>query len=493
MDSFLVDSDSATVIPKDLGEMPKEQFANADLFSDHSRFPSSNEEKTDISQKFSAEDDLLGHSFSMPPKPVPDYKMLTHEKDTFDDFFLEAETKKTTEPATADINTLLDIGAPDFLEPQKKPNNDAKQEKQIFTDSAPFGAGPDEPIQAAKNDIESDYMNPYAEVRSNTTAQSQKHEEPSAGSNPSSDSVEKEDIFSAFASHNKKDHFVEPHFEDSSSAGSNVAAAAAVVAPPEPPAPVAVPPPTPAVTENVTPPKPVAPVKQPSQEKPKPAESSEQCIQAEKLFKQFGLDAWFKPEKLHPKVESLIYWRDVKKSAIVAGSGLTILLAMSLFSLISVFSYVSLLVLFGTVSFRIYKNVLQAVQKTSEGHPFKEYLDIDLTLSQEKVQQLTTVAVAHANALLSELRRLFLVEDLVDSIKFGVVLYCLTYVGAIFNGMTCVIIAFVALFTLPKVYENNKQSIDAYLELVRSKILEITEKVKAAVPLGKKVESDKEK
>ncbi|XP_058454225.1 reticulon-1-A isoform X2 [Malaya genurostris] len=203
--------------------------------------------------------------------------------------------------------------------------------------------------------------------------------------------------------------------------------------------------------------------------------------------------AWFKPEKLHPKVESLIYWRDVKKSAIVAGSGLTILLAMSLFSLISVFSYVSLLVLFGTVSFRIYKNVLQAVQKTSEGHPFKEYLDIDLTLSQEKVQQLTTVAVAHANALLSELRRLFLVEDLVDSIKFGVVLYCLTYVGAIFNGMTCVIIAFVALFTLPKVYENNKQSIDAYLELVRSKILEITEKVKAAVPLGKKVESDKEK
>lgn len=70
-------------------------------------------------------------------------------------------------------------------------------------------------------------------------------------------------------------------------------------------------------------------------------------------------------------VESLIYWRDVKKSGAVFGAGLTILIAMSLFSLISVFSYVSLLALFGTVSFRIYKNVLQAVQKTSEGHPFK--------------------------------------------------------------------------------------------------------------------------
>lgn len=70
----------------------------------------------------------------------------------------------------------------------------------------------------------------------------------------------------------------------------------------------------------------------------------------------------------------------------------------------------------------------------------REYLDTDLALSQEKVQQLSTVAVAHVNALVTELRRLFLVEDLVDSIKFGVVLYCLTYVGAIFNGMTCVII-----------------------------------------------------
>ena len=67
----------------------------------------------------------------------------------------------------------------------------------------------------------------------------------------------------------------------------------------------------------------------------------------------------------------MIYWRDVKKSGIVFGAGLTILLALSYCSLISVFAYVSLIVLAGTVAFRIYKNILQAVQKTSEGHPFK--------------------------------------------------------------------------------------------------------------------------
>lgn len=70
-------------------------------------------------------------------------------------------------------------------------------------------------------------------------------------------------------------------------------------------------------------------------------------------------------------VESLIYWRDVKKSGVVFGIGLAVLLAMSMFSLISVFAYLSLLTLVGTISFRIYKTIMSAVQKTSEGHPFK--------------------------------------------------------------------------------------------------------------------------
>lgn len=203
--------------------------------------------------------------------------------------------------------------------------------------------------------------------------------------------------------------------------------------------------------------------------------------------------AWFKPDRLHPRVESLIYWRDLKKSGAVFGTGLIILLAISFFSVISVVAYASLLVLLGTVSFRIYKTVLQAIQKTSDGHPFKDYLELDLVLPQEKVQQAATVSVAHVNAFLAELRRLFLVEDLVDSIKFGLLLWSLTYLGSWFNGITLVVLAWIALFTLPKVYENNKQSIDTYVALVRNKLLEITEKVKAAVPIGKKPESDKEK
>jgi hypothetical protein len=71
---------------------------------------------------------------------------------------------------------------------------------------------------------------------------------------------------------------------------------------------------------------------------------------------------------------------------------------------------------------------------------FREFLELDVSLPQNKVKEVSEVAVAHINAAVVELRRLFLVEDLVDSIKFGVLLWTLTYLGAWFNGMTLIII-----------------------------------------------------
>lgn len=70
-------------------------------------------------------------------------------------------------------------------------------------------------------------------------------------------------------------------------------------------------------------------------------------------------------------MESIIYWRDVQKSGMAFGAGLALLLAIALYSVISVVAYASLLVLLGTVSFRVFKTVQATIQKTNEGHPFK--------------------------------------------------------------------------------------------------------------------------
>ncbi|XP_046962842.1 reticulon-1 isoform X1 [Vanessa cardui] len=237
------------------------------------------------------------------------------------------------------------------------------------------------------------------------------------------------------------------------------------------------------------------PKPEPKQEsKPEPQRKpTAHVIEAEVIFCQMGLDAWFDPQRLHPEVESLIYWRSAGRSGAALGAGLALLVALACCSVVSVLAYSSLLALSAAVAFRIYKNVLQAVQKTNEGHPFKWLLEKDISVPAERAQSLAAGATAHLNAALAELRRLFLVEDLVDSLKFGVLLWCLTYVGACFNGITLIILGWIALFTLPKAYEMNKPQVDANLELARAKINEISAKVRAAVPLGRKAESEKDK
>lgn len=85
-------------------------------------------------------------------------------------------------------------------------------------------------------------------------------------------------------------------------------------------------------------------------------------------------------------VLELIYWRDVKKTGVVFGSMMFVLLSLTFFTILSVLAYLSLAILTVTMSFRIYRSVMQTVQKTTEGHPFKyvltrgEHFTLDLIL-----------------------------------------------------------------------------------------------------------------
>ncbi|KAM4662949.1 reticulon-1 isoform 2-T2 [Discoglossus pictus] len=182
------------------------------------------------------------------------------------------------------------------------------------------------------------------------------------------------------------------------------------------------------------------------------------------------------------KAIDLLYWRDVKQTSIVFGSLLLMLFSLTQFSVVSVIAYLALAALSATISFRIYKSVLQAVQKTDEGHPFKSYLDMEISLSQEQIQKYTDCLQVYTNSIVKELRRLFLVQDLVDSLKFAVLMWLLTYVGALFNGLTLLIMAVVSMFSLPAVYDKYQAQIDQYLGLVRNNMNTIVAKIQAKIP-----------
>uniref|UniRef100_A0A3Q2SNN4 Reticulon n=1 Tax=Fundulus heteroclitus TaxID=8078 RepID=A0A3Q2SNN4_FUNHE len=178
----------------------------------------------------------------------------------------------------------------------------------------------------------------------------------------------------------------------------------------------------------------------------------------------------------------LLYWRDVKTTGVVLGAALLLLLALTVCSIVSVCSYIGLALLSVTICFRIYKGILQAIQKSDEGHPFKQYLDQEVALSEDMVHKYSDVVLEKLNWSIGELRRLFLVEDLVDSIKFAVLMWILTYVGALFNGLTLLILGVVGAFSCPIVYEKHQAQIDHYLALVNNQIKDVVGKVQAKVP-----------
>merc|ERR1711944_312822 len=120
---------------------------------------------------------------------------------------------------------------------------------------------------------------------------------------------------------------------------------------------------------------------------------------------------WLTPELQ----EHLVYWNNPLETGVVFGSVLVLMVAVKYMSLISVVANLGLALVTSTVAFRIYKSVLSAVKKTDDsGHPFKKYLDIDVTLPSDKVFEFTDKVVSDLNALLKRLKTIFLVEDLVE-------------------------------------------------------------------------------
>jgi len=198
------------------------------------------------------------------------------------------------------------------------------------------------------------------------------------------------------------------------------------------------------------------------------------------------LSSWLKG--VDPRVIDLIYWRDVKKTGIVFGVMLTVLLCLAVFSLVSVVAYLSLALLTVTFSFVVYKKIMQAVQKSGDGHPFSCILNHDITLKEDKLKPVIASVLSNVNKMAHELRRLFLIEDLVDSVKFGLMLWVSTYIGSWMNGITIVILAVILIFTLPKVYETYQVQIDSYIDLAKGHIDNVMKIIQSKVPFLKKKE-----
>ncbi|CAH8445546.1 unnamed protein product [Schistosoma curassoni] len=174
------------------------------------------------------------------------------------------------------------------------------------------------------------------------------------------------------------------------------------------------------------------------------------------------------------KVRSIVYWRQ----PIVTGVILTFLLIVEFsFMCLSAISFIAYIGLALLVSVNLLRMYYHFVAKT-ENNFVREYLEREITVPQDKAEKVSRRLTEVLNKGLTRTREIFLLTDPAASVKFAVLLYLLTYIGAQFNFLTLCILFTFGVFCVPKFYERYQPEIDKMIELAKSKVDMVSSQVK---------------
>lgn len=185
-------------------------------------------------------------------------------------------------------------------------------------------------------------------------------------------------------------------------------------------------------------------------------------------------------------IPSILLWEEPALSLAAFLPPLAALAALTCSSLVSVLAWAALLLLAGVAGIKLYVYVMVHLlaKLPPDWDPLAPVYRLELTVPGDRVAALSHTATDLLNSTLGELRRLFLAESLVDTAKFGASLYCLTYIGSWFNLLSLVILAWCALFSLPRLYRDNQAAVDEVVTSVTSKVDELKGMVSSSLPAG---------
>merc|ERR1712039_304439 len=170
-------------------------------------------------------------------------------------------------------------------------------------------------------------------------------------------------------------------------------------------------------------------------------------------------------------------WEDPFKSGFIFTSVLVVLISICYYSFVSVVAYTALFMLGISIAIKICICFTTQVLKKEVSNPLQYYMAFDPKCLEEGMDHFSLRFLKYGNMFIVELRDIFLIEEFIASIKFGISLWLLTYVGSIFNAITIVIIAWTGLFTIPKVYLNNKSAIDPPFQKMMYHLTDVSKKL----------------
>ncbi|XP_057694688.1 reticulon-2a isoform X2 [Corythoichthys intestinalis] len=170
------------------------------------------------------------------------------------------------------------------------------------------------------------------------------------------------------------------------------------------------------------------------------------------------------------EVMDLIYWKDTERTGMVLTGLVVGLLCLFQLSIITVISTVSLAIVCFTISVRIYYNILHSLKWGDGEHPFQSYLDMDISFSGEQAELQIQKMIIMTLCAVDSLKRLFFVSNLFESLKLLFLIYLVTYLGDLCNGLTLLIIGVIALFSVPLFYRRRQEQVDSFIAKIQALI-----------------------
>merc|ERR1712156_1117989 len=154
-----------------------------------------------------------------------------------------------------------------------------------------------------------------------------------------------------------------------------------------------------------------------------------------------------------PVEVSVLRWSHPQVSALVLLSGLVFFISLLKFSLVSVLAHFALAMLMLGVGSRVYVHLMGFLKKPCSD-PLDLVRDIEVTLPTE-------------------------------TLKFAILLYIITFIGAVFNTLSLLILAWLGAFLFPTIYDQNKDQFDDMADKFMEKYRGIDAKIHSLLPAPK--------
>jgi len=201
------------------------------------------------------------------------------------------------------------------------------------------------------------------------------------------------------------------------------------------------------------------------------------------------LGAFCQPGTLGGEVLDFLLWKDIPKSAIafITGVMFTLLVQAGGYTVLTLASYVGLLQILVCFLYingsRFYLQFIRHQPQPKAGED-----SYKPAIPKEVVAQHLDQIVSSVNCAAGYLYKIIRSQDPILTIKAALVLFVLSLVGRLFSGLTLFGLAYLAAFTVPKLYMQNKEVADKYLGQVCGQIDAVTAKLQARLPGKKKPE-----